>query len=170
MAAAFDVAEVGPGPEPLHRCFQQVRRAVEIERVIRAHGQVDLTVEIPLELRPVPAQALGRVVVLLPIGEYGRVHCLRRAVEHGHRVRVPVLILQGQTDQQVAPEQAELLGSAMRQAGNARVTVQILPNVNHMFLDDPDGRPSGYSNLPSRRISTQALRLISDWVTEQLRK
>jgi pimeloyl-ACP methyl ester carboxylesterase len=86
------------------------------------------------------------------------------------RVRAPVLILQGQTDQQVTPEHAALLASAMRQAGNAQVTVQMLPNVNHMLLDDPDGRPSGYTNLPSRRINAQALRLLSDWVTEHLRK
>src|SRR5262245_8842077 len=44
MAAPFDVAEVGPGPEPLHRRFQQVRRTVEIEGVGRADGQVDLAV------------------------------------------------------------------------------------------------------------------------------
>src|SRR5215472_3161389 len=71
MAAPFDVAEVGPRPEPLHRCFQQVSRTVEIEGVGRAHGQVHLAVEITPELRPVAAEVLGYVVVLLPIGYHG---------------------------------------------------------------------------------------------------
>jgi len=59
MAAPLDVAEVGPGPEPLHRRFQQVRSTVEIEGVGRADGQVDLAVEITPELRPVTAEALA---------------------------------------------------------------------------------------------------------------
>lgn len=59
MAAPFDVAEVGPCPEPPHRRFQPVRRTVEIEGVGRAHGQLDLPVEITPELRPVAAEALG---------------------------------------------------------------------------------------------------------------
>jgi hypothetical protein len=46
MAAPIDLAEVCLGPEPLQRCFQQVRRTVEIGDVSRADGQVDLTFEI----------------------------------------------------------------------------------------------------------------------------
>jgi len=59
MAASFDVAEVGLGPELLHRRFQLVRRSVEIEGVGRADGQVDFAVEITPELRPVTAEALA---------------------------------------------------------------------------------------------------------------
>jgi alpha-beta hydrolase superfamily lysophospholipase len=115
-------------------------------------------------------QRLARTDAAAAAGSWMRFYLDYDPLPVARRVRAPVLILQGQTDQQVAPEQAELLASAMRQAGNARVTVQMLPNVNHMLLDDPVGRSSGYSNLPSRRINTQALRLLSDWVAEQLRK
>src|SRR6478735_3878021 len=85
MAAPFDVAEVGPGPELLHRRFQQARRTVEIEGVCRADGKVDLAVEITPELLPVAAEVLGHVVVLLPIGDNSRVHRACRAVEHRDR-------------------------------------------------------------------------------------
>jgi hypothetical protein len=86
------------------------------------------------------------------------------------KVRIPVLILQGQTDDDVTPEQAALLAGAMREAGNTRVTVQMLPNVNHMLVDDADGRGRRWLNLPSRRVNAAALRLLSDWLAEQLRK
>ena len=88
MAAPFDVAEVGLGPESLHRRFQPVHRTVEKEGVRRAHGQVDFAVEITPELRPVATEALGHVVVLLPIADHSRVHRACRAVEH--RDREPV--------------------------------------------------------------------------------
>lgn len=115
-------------------------------------------------------QRIARVDAAAPAGSWMRFYLDYDPLPVARRVRAPVLILQGQTDQQITPEQAELLAGAMRQAGNARVTVHMLPNVNHMLLDDPDGRSSGYTNLPSRRINAQALRILSDWVAEQLRR
>lgn len=118
----------------------------------------------------VATQRIARTDAAAAPGSWMRFYLDYDPLPVARRVRDPVLILQGQTDQQVAPEQAGVLAGAIRQAGNARVTVQMLPNVNHMLLDDPDGRPGGYTNLPSRRINAQALRLLSDWVAEQLRK
>lgn len=115
-------------------------------------------------------QRIARVDAAAPAGSWMRFYLDYDPLPVARRVRAPVLILQGETDQQVIPAQAELLAGAMRQAGNARVTVHMLPNVNHMMLDDPDGRSSGYANLPSRRINAQVLRLLSDWVAEQLRR
>lgn len=118
----------------------------------------------------VAAQRLARADAAAAAGSWMRFYLDYDPLPVARRVRAPVLILQGQTDQQVAPEQAEVLASAIRQAGNTRVTVQMLPDVNHMLLDDADGRPGGYTTLPSRRISAQALRLLGDWVADQLRK
>src|SRR5438128_563899 len=73
MAAPFDVAEVGSGPEPLHRRFQQVRHAIQIERIGRTDRKVDLAVEITPEIRPLEAEALGHVVMLPPISDHRRV-------------------------------------------------------------------------------------------------
>jgi fermentation-respiration switch protein FrsA (DUF1100 family) len=59
------------------------------------------------------------------------------------RVRAPTLILQGQTDRHVSPEQAATLAEAMRAAGNRRVVVRSFPRMNHLMLDDPSGSPRG---------------------------
>ena len=43
-------------------------------------------------------------------------------------------------DANVPVEHARLLAEAIRAGGNADVTVRILPNYNHLFLKDTDGR------------------------------
>lgn len=85
------------------------------------------------------------------------------------RVRVPVLILQGETDRQVTADQAPTLASAFRNARNQNVVVHVLPRVNHLFLEDPSGSPSGYAGLPSKRIPDSILSLLTDWVVQRVR-
>ena len=79
-------------------------------------------------------------------------------------VRQPVLIVHGQTDRQVTAEQAGLLADALRKAGNNRVAVHVLPEVNHLFLADPVGNVAGYSSLPTRTLVPQLLRIVTDWI------
>jgi uncharacterized protein len=90
-------------------------------------------------------------------------------LETARRTTVPVLLLQGATDRQVTQEQAEELAGAFKAGGNPDVTVRILPEVNHMFLDDPDGRVSGYHLLPSGEMNRETIRLLSEWLSERLR-
>jgi alpha-beta hydrolase superfamily lysophospholipase len=85
------------------------------------------------------------------------------------RVPVPVLILQGETDRQVTADQAPALASAFRNARNQNVVVHVLPRVNHLFLEDPSGSPSGYAGLPSKRIPDSILSLLTDWVVQRVR-
>jgi uncharacterized protein len=85
------------------------------------------------------------------------------------RVRVPVLVLQGETDRQVTAEQAELLAAAVREGGNRDVTVRLFPGINHLLLRDPDGSPAGYSALPDRRVAPEVLGALADWLAERLR-
>lgn len=84
------------------------------------------------------------------------------------RVRAPVLILQGATDRQVSPEQAETLAAAMRAAGNRRVVVRTFPRMNHLMLEDPSGSPRGYSTLPSVRVRRDLLGALAEWVARTL--
>ena len=49
------------------------------------------------------------------------------------QLRVPALILQGQQDVQVTPEQAEELAAATRQSDSRRVTVVYFPQLDHTF-------------------------------------
>ena len=80
------------------------------------------------------------------------------------RVRTPALVLQGATDQQVTPEQAELLGSALRAGGNRDVTVRVIPKTNHLMVADANGFPGGYTRLPSMAIRREVLGALADWI------
>ncbi|MFM8567633.1 MAG: alpha/beta hydrolase family protein [Gemmatimonadota bacterium] len=81
------------------------------------------------------------------------------------RVRQPVLILQGATDQQVRPVEAEQLEATLRAAGNARVTRVTFPDRNHLFLRDPDGFPGRYARLTNPRIDGEVLGTLADWLS-----
>ncbi|HEX2189512.1 MAG TPA: alpha/beta hydrolase [Longimicrobiaceae bacterium] len=85
------------------------------------------------------------------------------------RLRVPVLVLQGETDRQVPAAEAEALAAAIRAGGNRDVTVRLLPGVNHLLVRDPDGHPRGYAALPSREVAPEVLGALADWLAEKLR-
>jgi hypothetical protein len=85
------------------------------------------------------------------------------------RVRVPALVLQGQTDRQVTVEQAAALVKAMRAGGNKRVTLRVFPEANHLFVQDPDGNPAGYAALPSGAVRSDVLATIVEWVVARMR-
>lgn len=86
-------------------------------------------------------------------------------------VTCPVLILHGDRDSNVPVAHANLLAEAMRAGGNAEVTVEILPDHNHLFLEDPDGFFRRYEDLLSHtnQISKEILTLIADWLARHLR-
>jgi len=85
------------------------------------------------------------------------------------KVHVPVLILQGATDHQVTPEQADTLAAAFRAGGDKDVTVHIFPNTDHLFLADSSGQPGGYAMLPSHTVRPEVLGAIADWLVKHLR-
>jgi len=84
-------------------------------------------------------------------------------------VKVPVLILQGATDQQVTPEQADTLAAAFRAGGNRDVTMRKFPDTDHLFIADPDGFPTGYPTLPSRVVRPEVLGTLADWLVRHLK-
>lgn len=85
------------------------------------------------------------------------------------KVKIPVLVLQGATDMQVTPEQADSLGAAMRAGGNRGVTVRVFPQTNHLFLVDPDGNPARYASLPSKMVRADVLGAMADWLSAKLK-
>lgn len=84
------------------------------------------------------------------------------------QVQVPVLILQGATDHQVTPEQADKLANAIRAGGNRDVTVHVFPALNHLFVPDASGEPSGYATLKIGRVSPDVLGMLADWLVVKL--
>ena len=84
------------------------------------------------------------------------------------RVKQPVLILQGETDQQVRVEEARALDRVMRASGNRRVTMKLFPDRNHLFLMDPSGHPSGYARLTNNTVDADVLGTLADWLATTL--
>ncbi len=84
------------------------------------------------------------------------------------KVKTPTLILQGATDMQVTAEQGEALAQALRAGGNRDVTVSVVPNANHLFIDDPSGNPSGYAALKSGRIRDDVMQTLVGWLRTKL--
>ena len=87
-----------------------------------------------------------------------------------HRVKTPVLILTGSRDQQAVPEQVPLIEAAFKEGGNKDVTARVVPDVNHLFVQDTDGFPPNYSKLPTPvMMRADVVETIVDWLTKHLR-
>jgi uncharacterized protein len=85
------------------------------------------------------------------------------------RVTQPVLILQGATDTQVSPDQANELAAAFGSGGNHDVTVRVLPEINHLMVHDPNGAFTDYGKLADLSVSPVVLAEIGSWVEKHLR-
>jgi alpha-beta hydrolase superfamily lysophospholipase len=82
------------------------------------------------------------------------------------QVTQPVLILQGETDRQVTPEQADTLLATFRAAGNTNVTMKKFPATNHLFLADSIGVASGYASLADKNVRRSVLGELADWIAK----
>ena len=86
------------------------------------------------------------------------------------RVKTPVLILTGSRDQQAVPEQVALQEAAFKEGGNKDVTARVLPDLNHLFVQDTDGFPGNYAKLPPPvMMRADAVGMITDWLAQRLR-
>ena len=85
-------------------------------------------------------------------------------VATARRVKVPVLILQGGDDQQVIASEANTLETTLKAAGNRDVTLRVFPELNHLFIHQPGGNPSGYATLSSNLAAPEVVGMLADWV------
>lgn len=86
------------------------------------------------------------------------------------RVTQPTLILHGALDRQVSSGQADTLARAIRAGGNRRVTVQVFPGLNHLFLPSPtDGSSSEYTSLTDARVPARVLEVMASWLQRMLK-
>jgi dipeptidyl aminopeptidase/acylaminoacyl peptidase len=85
------------------------------------------------------------------------------------RLRVPVLLLHGDNDQQVPVSEAAALADAFASGGARDVLVRRFPATDHLFLEDHDGDPRGYVRLDDRRVRRDVLRAITDWLDQEHR-
>ncbi|HKE55314.1 MAG TPA: alpha/beta fold hydrolase [Pyrinomonadaceae bacterium] len=86
------------------------------------------------------------------------------------RVKTPVLILTGSRDQQAVPEQVALEEAAFKEGGNKDVTARVVPDVNHLFVQDTDGFPGNYAKLPPPvMMRDDVVETIVNWLAQRLR-
>jgi len=84
------------------------------------------------------------------------------------KVKTPVLVLNGATDQQVTPDQVPELVKAFKEAGNRDVTSHIFPNLNHLFVYDPSGFPGNYTSLESFKVDPSVITMVANWLAKHL--
>ena len=80
------------------------------------------------------------------------------------QVTAPVLGIFGGNDAQVDAEQnSAALQAALENAGNADVTIQVLPTANHGFQEAVTGGVEEYATLPPQ-LMPEFLEAISQWL------
>lgn len=85
------------------------------------------------------------------------------------QIRQPVLVLNGETDQQVTPEQAAELAAAIRAGGNRDVTAHVFAAVNHLFIYDPNGAPTGYARLSRSAVEPEVIGMTVEWLVQKIK-
>ncbi|MEX2112827.1 MAG: alpha/beta fold hydrolase [Pirellulales bacterium] len=80
------------------------------------------------------------------------------------KVHCPVLVLNGEKDLQVDPQQnLPPIAAALKQAGNRDVTIRELPGLNHLFQHCQTGSPVEYGKI-DETFAPEALAEIADWI------
>ena len=82
------------------------------------------------------------------------------------RVRVPVLILNGERDDNVLPYHALELAQALSASGNKQVLLRIFPNLTHVFT--PSKLDKTVTDAQASEVSNEFLELLQRWATNVL--
>jgi fermentation-respiration switch protein FrsA (DUF1100 family) len=85
------------------------------------------------------------------------------------KITCPVLAINGSKDLQVpAAQNIPAIKNAIESNGNKLVTVQILPNLNHLFQTCTTGSLSEYATI-EETFSPDALKVIEKWLKKVVR-
>ena len=85
------------------------------------------------------------------------------------KVTCPVLIVQGEKDYQVPADEANLLASALKEAGNTNVTVDLFPDLNHLMRHHPEKPNLTYRHL-DEPVDQRVLDAVTGWITSYVAK
>ncbi len=85
------------------------------------------------------------------------------------QVRQPILIVQGELDTQVEPQNADLLEGLARQRKNApAVDVLKVPGINHLLVPATTGESIEYADLKDKHVSEAVTKAIVTWLNKTL--
>jgi len=81
------------------------------------------------------------------------------------KVKQPILIVQGDLDQQVFPHNADNLGElARKRKKSGPVEVLHLPGINHLLVPAKTGDVSEYASLADKNVTPAVPKAIADWL------
>jgi len=84
-------------------------------------------------------------------------------------VRQPLLVVQGELDTQVEPQNADLLASLARQRKKAgQVEVIKVPGINHLLAAAKTGETEEYGTLPDKHVGAPVTQAIATWLHKTL--
>jgi pimeloyl-ACP methyl ester carboxylesterase len=84
-------------------------------------------------------------------------------------VRQPLLIVQGELDAQVEPQNADLLEALARKRKNAAaVEIVKAPGVNHLLVPAKTGEVDEYGSLPDKHVSATITQAVVTWLQKTL--
>jgi len=126
----------------------------------------DYTFEQLAEAMPWLTQAKYIEVKMLSL-PWLRQHFQHDPIETIEEVTCPVLIVQGEKDYQVPEGEADLLASALKEAGNGDVTVDLIPDLNHLMRHHSEQPNLTYRHL-DEPVNQRVLDAITGWITSHI--
>lgn len=106
---------------------------------------------------------------LLPNRQYIQEFYFENPVARLKMVKVPVLLLYGEGDQQVsAKKDGELLLEHARAAGNSAVTLRVLPGTAHLFKHSPAGDTTEVLTNPNIPLTPALVDALKAWLSTNL--
>jgi pimeloyl-ACP methyl ester carboxylesterase len=83
------------------------------------------------------------------------------------KVSCPVLAINGELDFQVIPElNLQAIEKSLHKARNQDTTIKKLKGLNHLFQNADTGASTEYAKI-DETVSTQALKLVADWINKR---
>ncbi len=95
-----------------------------------------------------------------------REHYLADPTELLRKIRVPVLIVNGEKDLQVPAEEADRIREVIEEAGNRDVTVYILSDFNHLLRHHPEEASLNYRHL-NEPVDPRLIDILTGWAVER---
>ncbi|HTI37609.1 MAG TPA: alpha/beta fold hydrolase [Vicinamibacterales bacterium] len=81
------------------------------------------------------------------------------------KVNQPLLVIQGDLDAQVSPDQADKLADLARARKKVRAPEVVhIPGVNHLLVPAATGEVSEYGSLQDKTVSPKVASAITDWI------
>jgi len=95
-----------------------------------------------------------------------REHYTADPTEPLRRLRIPVLIVNGEKDLQIPAEEADRIKEAIEESGNQDVTVYVLPDFNHLLRHHPDAPSLTYRHL-DEPVDPRLIDILTGWAVER---